>query len=141
MSVKKKATDEFDDVLEFETSIKQVPCRLKSSTTGESINAAIVELNGDDRDAYLNTLPGRMSQTKDRMNNFKEHQVDLIERALFRATFGKDENSKTIVEELDGKVPRKFIRELPASTQTKIFKKIQEISGLEEESEEKAKND
>lgn len=83
------------------------------------------ELNGRERNKYLNQMSGRVKMGPTGkvvgIKSFDGFQSDLLVRCLF------DENNE--------KVTADFVEDLPASAQAELFEKAQELSGLDNEEE------
>lgn len=100
-------------------SLTEIPLTLESIGDIPDVHWVLRELTGKSRDTYLNKLTGR-AEIKDgaviRIDSFDGFQTDLLEVSLF------DKSGTPI--------PKETIENLPARTQTALFEKAQEISGL-----------
>lgn len=126
-----KKVRDLPEVLEFTLERAFIPVRIKNPTTDRVTEYKLQELDGTERDKYLNVLGSRMKVTGKGIpagvKDFKDLQADLVSRSLVDA---------------DGtQVPVAMIQRWPVSIQTKLFKMAQKLSALEEESEKDAKND
>jgi len=124
---------EFDlpESLEFSLDRRTIPVTLNDSKTGTSRTYTLRELDGTERDRYLNLLAARTKVGKDGkpqgIKDFKDLQADLVSKSLL------DDNGEN--------VPTNMIQKWPVSVQAKLFKMAQKLSALEDESEKEAKND
>lgn len=129
----KSEKKEFDlpESLEFSLDRRTIPVVLNDSKTGTSRTYALRELDGTERDRYLNLLAARTKVGKDGkpqgIKDFKDLQADLVSKSLL------DDNGEN--------VPTNMIQKWPVSVQAKLFKMAQKLSALEDESEKEAKND
>jgi hypothetical protein len=112
----------------------------------------LVELQGDQRDDYLNSISRRIKGGGDRqkIQNFKGMQAELLAMSVHHATLKEgtqlDENGnkKVIVEAVGDSVDIDTIKQWPASLQQQLFEETQRISGLgtsEEDNDREVKND
>lgn len=110
---------------------KEVPVVLEDDEGGVEKKWALRELDGTERNKYLNKMTSRVKISRDGkavgIKSFDGFQADLLKVSLF------DENDEPIsVEEIEG---------LPSSTQQTLFEKAQELSGLDTDAGELEKKD
>lgn len=121
----------FPEELVFSLDRQKIPVKLQDPKTGNFSYYTLQELDGTERDKYLNMLGQRMKVGKDGkpqgIKDFKDLQADLVSRSLL------DSESKN--------VPVAMIQRWPVSVQSALFKQAQRLSALEEESEKEVKND
>jgi hypothetical protein len=126
-----KKESDLPESLEFSLDRRTIPVTLKDSKTGTSRTYTLRELDGTERDRYLNLLAARTKVGKDGkpqgIKDFKDLQADLVSKSLL------DDNGEN--------VPTNMIQKWPVSVQAKLFKMAQKLSALEDESEKEAKND
>lgn len=123
--------DAADDVLSFSLERAERPVKIHVPETDETLTYTLREMTGQSRDAYLNFMAGRMrhdqSGKPSGIKNFDGMQADLIARCLF------DPDKK--------RVDPKTISRWPSKVQQALFEVCQEMNGLDESAEKKAKND
>lgn len=110
---------------------KEVPVVLEDDEGGVEKKWTLRELDGTERNKYLNKMTSRVKISRDGkavgIKSFDGFQADLLKVSLF------DENDEPIsVEEIEG---------LPSSTQQTLFEKAQELSGLDTDAGELEKKD
>lgn len=119
-----------DEVLRLSLKLREVPVELEGEN-GEVKKWKIRELNGTQRNEYLNKMSSRVKMDKNGksigIKSFDGFQADLLSKCLY------DEEGE-LVEAED-------IESLPSNTQQKLFEKAQEISGLSVSSGEIEKNE
>jgi hypothetical protein len=118
--------------LDCTDALAEIPVRMTRKDTNQVETLILRELDGLERDKYLNNLRSRTS-IKDgtRVNNFTGLQSSLLSRCVYRTNSDGE-------EEL---VPAKEIEGWPATTQSKLYEAAMELSGLKDDSEDEAKND
>ena len=119
-----------DDDLCFDLEIKHYPVKFKEKD-GTISELVLHELDGTQRDKFLNQLGDRTRIMKDgttKMKNYDGMQADLLHRCLYR----KDTEKYLTVKE---------IQQLPSRVVNKLFSKAQKISDLGESDSDEAKND
>lgn len=104
----------------------------KTRFKGKEESFILKEMEGPDRDNWMNHLSKRMIKDKDgtRTNTLKSY--DGIQATLL---------SMCVYDESNKLVPQEVITKWPAKMQTDLFRRAQKMSGLGDESEEEAKND
>lgn len=121
----------FPSVLKYDLERATVPVELKDPKTGTVLNYTLQELDGLERDQYLNELANRMKVGKDGkpqgIRDFKDLQAKLVSRSLVNE---KGENVLVAV-----------IQKWPVHVQKGLFDTAQKLSALEEASEKDAKNE
>jgi len=119
-----------DEVMRVSLRLKEVSIELEGEK-GEVKKWKLRELNGTDRNGYLNKMSSRVKTGKDGksvgIKSFDGFQADLLSLCLY------DENGELVSAE--------DIETLPSNAQQKLFEKAQEISGLNVGSEEIEKNE
>ena len=88
------------------------------------------EMNGRDRDGYLNLLKSRIAidaQGRPSIKSFDGHQASLIAKCLF--------------DEAGNPVPMAEINAFPASVQAALFASAQSLNALDEAGAGEVKND
>lgn len=118
--------------MEFVLEQAEIPVTLKDPKTGEVIHCIMRELDGRQRDAYLNSLARRMKTGKGgQVRDFSGLYANLISRCLIDR------------ETREPRFKEDQIQAFPSSVQSALFKKAQEISGLgdDDAAEAEAKND
>jgi hypothetical protein len=98
---------------------------------GEELKMVLREMDGDERDAYLNGLKDRMTVKGDtaRIKNFAGHQVALIKRCLFYAG-------------VDGAaVEESKIKKFPSSVQSDLFEAAHTLCGLDTKKDDDEKEE
>lgn len=114
-----------DEVLEIELARKEIPVNLKDET-GTVRRYTIREMNGTQRDQYLNSMGSRMRYTPDGkpagIKDYTSLHCDLIHL--------------TLVDENDKPVEKKVIQSWSSSSQKKLFNKARELNALEDDPDE-----
>lgn len=108
------------NVLEFSTKIKKLPVKIDGK------QYTIQELNGEERDLYMDMGLPRLGEDK-KLKTVKGMQADLLSICL------RDSNGEL--------VSKKTILAWPGAVQGGLFEAARDLSGLDEASEEEAKND
>lgn len=120
-----------NEPLRFELRLNRRDVVLVDPETDEEKNYYLLELDGTERDGYLNTVSSRIrvgADGKGQVKNFDGFQATLIAKSLHDA----DTNEK---------VQLKVIQKFPAKVQGALFKAAQDLSGLDLEVEgEEEKN-
>jgi len=115
--------------LRFDLDRKELPIVLEGAS--ERLHLVLRELTGKDRDKYLSSLSGRMrfdaSGQPIGLKSFDGLQSGLLSLCLY--------------DDQGNRIKRSSIEEWPASTQTRIFEKAQEINALNQEAVDLAGND
>lgn len=121
---------DFPTEMSFTLSRREVKIKLQDPRTDRVTEYTLRELDGTERDKYLNNLASRMKVDKggkpQGIKDFKDLQADLVSRSLVD---GENTN-----------VPIALIQRWPVHVQTELFKMAQKLSALEEGAEEDAKN-
>lgn len=98
---------------------------------GTPIQAAIVELDGTERDAYLSFIASKMTMGQDgkvgRMKDTKGLQTMLLSKSIYKATHDENGNVRAIAET---PFPEKEIVSWPSSVISSLYDKSQALSGL-----------
>ena len=99
---------------------------------GSSLECVIRELTGEERDSYLDGMAKRFKfgakGEVQGVGNFKGLHMDLLRLCLIDTATKKP-------------VTNEFLKAMPSSTMSALFKVAQELSALDQVSEEEAKND
>lgn len=117
------------EVLEFNLEFQEVPVKIKDES-GNVKNYTLREMDGKERDKFLNNMGSRMRIGSDGkpsgIRDFNGMQSGLLTRCLL------DEEGKQVSDAV--------IQGWPAKVQTALFMKAQEMNGLSEGAEAEAKN-
>ena len=109
-----------DEILRLKLVRKETPVILEGED-GEEKKFTLKELNGAERNKYLNKMKHRVKMGADgktaTITDFNGFQADLLYVSLF------DENNEA--------VPVAEIENLPSSTQQALFEKSQNLSALD----------
>lgn len=128
-----------DDCLEYDLIRDIVPVVFKTGRLAGDY--ALVEVTGDERDTWLTSMAGKMRTDKQGrpagMRDYKGSQAVLIAQAFYKAELLRDVDGavKGVIKTI-ARVSEEDIRTLPARVQKGLFKKIHEISGMEEDDPE-----
>lgn len=121
------------DVLDL--GLREEEVQLRDPKSGRTTTYVLVELDGTQRDAYLNAVAARMKTDATGkpagVKNFTGLQADLLSRSLY--TTEADGSRK--------QVDVKTIQAWPARVQAALHKKAKALSALDDEADEKAGND
>lgn len=123
-----------DQIETFDLALSEHPVRLLDKKTKEPVDYVIREMDGRQRDAYLNGVSKRTRTSAEgvtRVVNFDGLQGDLLTRCMYRV----DTDTLVKLEE---------VQSWPAKVQSKLFDKARELSALnkeEGEDEDKEGND
>lgn len=119
------------DPLRFSLRREEISVFLSDPNNEEEKEYILREMDGDERDAYLNSLEGRMKQKGKEMRvaRFDGFQVSLIRRCLYHSG-------------VDGKlVEEKEIRAYPSSVQNALFDEAHKLCGLGTDSEDDSREE
>lgn len=121
-----------DAPFEFSLSLAEIPVKIQRKPDEPAELCKLVELTGQQRDAYLTEMLGRMRYVDGKpqgMRDLTDFNARLIHLSL------RDAGGV--------RIPVDEIRMWRATTQKALFKMAQELSGLndDEAEKEKAKND
>ncbi len=123
-------SEEKSEELSFDLEVVQKPVKIRTPE-GVVKNYVLKELNGTERDKFLNNMSARMrtdpSGKPTGLKTFDGLQSYLISRSLF------DEEGKLVSE--------KEINSWPARVQAALFTEAQKLSGLDQGAEETVKNE
>jgi len=126
-------------MLRFSQSFVMEPVILENPDTGEIEHYAIRELDGNQADAHMNDMSKRTRYdakgNPSGLKNFTNLQASMIARGMYEATLDKDENDEWRVVELGKKVSEKFVQGLPSRIRMALHKRLTELSGLSDSSE------
>jgi len=118
------------EALRLQLIRKELPVVLEGSA-GDEQKYTLKELTGAGRNSYLDQMADRSRLDKSGkvvgIKSFDGFQADLLTRSMV------DSDGNAVTTEL--------IETLPASTQTVLFEKAQELSGLDNKDEDDVKND
>jgi hypothetical protein len=110
--------------MEYSDEFKSLPIKISGR------DYTLKEIDGTQRDAYLNDMASRMKFEDGKpagIKNFTGLQSKLLSMCLF---------------DPDGKpVPQAVINKWPSSLQAALFDEARKLSGLDKEAGEEAKND
>lgn len=111
---------EQEGVLRLSADLQEIPVVLTSKKNGE-MKWRMVELDGEQRNKYLNQMSSRVKVGVDGktvgIKSFDGFQSDLLVRCL--------------IDEKGDHVEKEVIEALPASTQQELFRQAQKLSGLD----------
>lgn len=112
-------------------SLKRKKVRIILEDDGEEKSWTLRELDGTERNKFLNKMASRVKIGAGGkavgIKSFDGFQADLLKMCLF------DENGEAInIEDIEA---------LPSSTQQELFKKAQQLCGLDKDEEKDEKND
>lgn len=124
------------EVIRFDLKLGRQNVELNDPNTGQVKLYYLQELDGTERDAYLNTVSSRIVVGKDgksTVRNFDKFQTNLIAKSLYSA-------------ETETLVPAADIQKFPARVVSALFKLAQDLSGLDlekgkDKDEDDEKND
>lgn len=115
---------------EFSLELEEIPIKIKDKN-GTTLEYSLRELDGFERDKYLNSLSDRIridvNGKPSGVKNFDGLQASLLSKCLWDA---------------EGKlVPISVVQKWPARVQSSLFEQAQKLSGLDDKSsQDQAKN-
>ena len=114
------------EALEFSSDLKEQPVVIKGKSGTK--NCVLKEMDGTNRDVYLNGMKDHMEMVDDKMTvtNYSGLHAMLLKLCLYEG---------------DALVSEEYIQSLPASTQNELFKHAQLLNGLTDEAEVVVKKD
>jgi len=121
---------EAPDMLVYDLAPAIFEFGLRDPVTREVRTYTMTELNGTEREAYLNSIVGKFEVTssgKSRVKNFTGLQSNFL--------------AKCVRDDAGVLVPTKVIDKWPSGLQSELYKRGQRMSGMDETAEEDAKND
>ena len=137
----KSEQDELLEPIRMTRKFTEVPVTLENEQ-GVEKTYCLRELGGDDRDEYVNAMGQRAKYSDDGspvgLQDYRGIQANLIAKSLHGATLSED--GKRVVK-VGPRVKIEVIQSFPSRVQTALSKRIKAISGMDDEAEEKAKND
>jgi phage FluMu protein gp41 len=101
--------------LSFDLRLRSIPI-VMTVEDDKKVEYTLKELNGKDRDAYMQDMRGRMEKGSDRINNFVGMQAALLSKSLF------DENGTAVSTDK--------VQKLPSSMLNKLFSEAQDLSDI-----------
>jgi len=120
------------EVFDLEPAVYKFKLRQKDPATGEIslINCELREIYGDERNKHLASISARNKTGADGQQkfNFEYLHAELLSRCCYKEGEGKPFGMDYIE------------KNFPASLQARLFKKAQELSGLDPKALERAKN-
>lgn len=122
--------DEVRDIPEYDTGLARYPFILKDKD-GVRREYYLEELNGRRRDAYFNTLAARTRFDKQGRPAGTKDFDGMYSKLLTLGAYTKDGDT----------VPEAMIQTWPARVQEDLVKRLKELSGLDDDAEDKAGND
>lgn len=119
----------------LDLGLREELVQLRDPQSGQVSTYVLVELDGTQRDAYLNAVAARMRTNAQGqpagVKNFTGLQADLLSRSLFSQA--SDGSRKP--------VDAATIQKWPARVQAALHKKAKALSALDDEADAKAGND
>lgn len=129
--------------MRFSLKRREEPLILEDPGTGDPQHYVLREMDGTQRDAYLNGMAGRIQQRGEvsSITNYTGLHANLISRCLHRAELELDEEGNVVrVIALKSTVEEKEVQRFPSSVQAELFAICQHMNGLNREAREEAKN-
>lgn len=117
--------------LVFSLKLEELPIKITDKDEVEK-TYTLKELTSDQRSTFLNQTGKKVkvSQSGNKVQQITDHKF-LQENLL----------TKCVYDEEDNIITREVLSTWPAKTISGLFKAAQELSGLDEDGEEEAKND
>lgn len=120
------ATQENDAPVELSLDRDEVPVTLK--TKDEPTRECVIrEMDGFQRDKYLNKQKGKINKTTQAVEDFEDVQTSLISLCLY------DKTTNELIHSDD-------VRKYPSKTQIELYKICMKVNGLDWNAQEAAKN-
>jgi hypothetical protein len=111
-------------VEEFDLELEEMDVKLKLN--GQVRECVLRELDGFERDQYLNSQRGKIERGTQNLRDFSDVQSSLISACLF--------------EKNGERIPVKEVREFPSKVQMRIYKLCMELNGFDIVAEQESKN-
>lgn len=134
---------ELQSSYEFTLDLKMIPVKLHNPEHNDTRWYVIREMDADRRDKYFDRIGNRLEVKSDgtsRVKKFSGTQSDLLTLCMYEAEVddSADEPQVTHVGKI---VDLKTVLKLPARVQERLFEIAQRLSGLDDQAEERAKNE
>jgi hypothetical protein len=111
--------------VEFNLELEEVEVKLNRE--GQTKVCVLREMDGYQRDLYLNSQRGKIERGTTNLKDFSDVQSSLISKCLFDKASGE----QVKVDE---------IRQFPSRVQMKLYKMCMQLCGFDVEAEDDAKN-
>ena len=121
------------ETLNFNLTIRKIPVELTDSS-GEIIKYTLTELDGKARGDYI-------TFTADRTETYKDKKGETQGRLTDFAALQTELLSISLIDEKGKKAPYENINKWPSSVCSALYNKARDISGLDDEAKDNAKND
>lgn len=118
------------DAIRVTHKLDEIPVVMEMED-GSERHLVLREMHGTGRDAYLQSMAGRM-RTDAKGNIIGVKNFDGLQASLL---------SKCLYDEVDELVSVKEIQAFPTKAVITLFKAAQKLNGLEQDAEDDAKND
>lgn len=113
--------------VEFTLDREEIEVNLKQKDVATPRECVLREMDGHERDAYLNSQRSKIAQDTRNLKDFNDVQTSLIAQSLY----DKSSNEKVSVAD---------IRKFPSKLQSSLYKLCVQINGLDDKAEAEAKN-
>jgi hypothetical protein len=135
---------DLQDSYEFTLEQQEVPVKIYDKEHDEEKWYIIREFTAKERDAWLNDVSGRMRTSEagnvTGVKNFTGMQGMLLTLTMTHADCESSKDGDTIISN-GKKVDMNTVQKWPARLQTRLFELAQRICGLDDEAQERAKNE